>query len=122
MHQSSFIRRWSRRLAASLVCLAAGATMAPLSAADLYGPVAKEARSGGTLTFGSLVEPPGLDPFHQAADARIRFTVLVYQGLFYEGPDGRAVPMLAQSYDVSRDGLVYTFKLRPGVKFHTGAA
>jgi peptide/nickel transport system substrate-binding protein len=120
MHQSSFIRRWSRRLAVSLVCLAAGATMAPLWAADLYGPVAKEARSGGTLNFGSLVEPPGLDPFHQAADARIRFTVLMYQGLFYEGVDGEAVPLLAESYELSPDKLIYTIKLRRGVNFHTG--
>ena len=55
--------------------------------------------------MGSLVEPPGLDPFHQAADARIRLTVLMYQGLFYESPDGEAMPLLAESYDVSAQRL-----------------
>lgn len=122
MHQPGLIERWSRRVAVSLVCLAAGGGLAPLSAADLYGPVVKEARIGGTLNLGSLVEPPGLDPFHQAADARIRFTVLMYQGLFYEAANGEAAPLLAQSYEVSPDKLVYTVKLRQGVKFHTGEA
>ena len=108
--------RWRRPIAALLVCLSAlGA-----SAAELYGPEAKDARRGGTLTVGSLVEPPGLDPFHQGADARIRVTVLMYQGLFYEPVDGEAAPLLAESYEVSADKLVYTVKLRQGVKFHTG--
>jgi peptide/nickel transport system substrate-binding protein len=116
MFPTRTIGRWLRPLAALLACVAAlGA-----SAAELYGPEAKDARQGGTLTVGSLVEPPGLDPFHQGADARIRVTVLMYQGLFYEAVDGEAAPLLAQSYEVSPDKLVYTIKLRQGVKFHTG--
>ncbi len=87
----------------------------------LYGPAATDAVLGGRLNMGLLVEPPALDPFHQAADARIRVTVLMYQGLFYESPTGEAIPLLAESYTVSDDGLVYTIKLREGVKFHTGA-
>ena len=44
----------------------------------------------------------------------------MYQGLFYEASNGEAVPLLAESYEVSPDRLVYTVKLRKGVKFHTG--
>jgi peptide/nickel transport system substrate-binding protein len=88
---------------------------------SLYGPAADNAAKGGRLNMGLLVEPPGLDPFHQAADARIRITVLVYQGLFYEAASGEPAPLLAESYEVSDDGLTYTIKLRSGVKFHTGA-
>lgn len=110
-----------RTLLAGLA-VAGFAAAAPLAAraADLYGPVAPNAKMGGTLNFGSLVEPPGLDPFHQAAEARIRFTVLMYQGLFYEGTDGEAAPLLATGFELSPDRLTYTVKLRPGVKFHTG--
>src|SRR6478735_9127378 len=90
------------------------------AAAELYGPKPTGAKTGGTLNMGLLVEPPGLDPFHQAADARIRLTVLIYQGLFYESPDGTAMPLLAEGFDLSADRLVYTVRLRKGVKFHGG--
>ncbi|MDB5519589.1 MAG: transporter substrate-binding protein, partial [Tardiphaga sp.] len=101
---------------------AAAALVGPAAASDLYGPNAAGAKSGGTLNMGLLVEPPGLDPFHQAADARIRLTVLIYQGLFYESPDGKATPLLAEGFDLSADRLVYTIRLRKDVKFHTGQA
>lgn len=103
-------------------CLALGvaAGLGPARASDLYGPKATGAKTGGTLNMGLLVEPPGLDPFHQAADARIRLTVLLYQGLFYESPDGQAMPLLAEGFDLSADRLTYTVRLRKGVKFHTG--
>lgn len=90
-------------------------------AESLYGPMAEDAQAGGRLNMGLLVEPPALDPFHQAADARIKISVLLYQGLFYEAPNGTAEPLLAESYEVSEDGTVYTIKLRSGVKFHDGA-
>ncbi len=106
-------------MAATLFCLTAFAATAA-QAEDLYGPIAKSPRNGGTLIMGSLLEPPGLDPFHQGADARIRVTVLMYQGLFYENPNGEATPLLAESYTVSANKLEYTIKLRKGVKFHTG--
>jgi len=107
-------------MAASLFCLATFAGSYAAHAQDLYGPLAKSPRTGGTLTMGSLLEPPGLDPFHQGADARIRVTVLMYQGLFYESPNGDATPLLAESYTLSPNKLDYTIKLRKGVKFHTG--
>ncbi len=106
--------------AAVLGLAAAGPAFAQSEGDSLYGPAAENPTLGGRLNMGLLVEPPGLDPFHQAADARIRVTVLVYQGLFYESPTGTAAPLLAESYEVSDDGLTYTIKLREGVKFHNG--
>src|SRR3954467_11634694 len=43
-----------------------------------------------------------------------------YEGLFGFDKDMKMVPVLAESYDVSKDGLVYTIKLKRGVKFHDG--
>ncbi|MFN3636316.1 MAG: ABC transporter substrate-binding protein, partial [Rhizobium rhizophilum] len=40
----------------------------------------------------------------------------------YEPGTANLVPSLAESFDVSADGLTYTFKLRPGVKFSNGRA
>ena len=99
------MRRTKRTLHGALIALATigavGATAAPAFAQaaplELYGAKDAKAQKGGTLTFGSLVEPPGMDPFHQGADARIRFTVVVYQGLYYEAPNGQAMPLLAES-------------------------
>jgi glutathione transport system substrate-binding protein len=43
-----------------------------------------------------------------------------YEGLFGFDKDMKMIPVLAESYTVSKDGLVYTIKLRKGVKFHDG--
>ena len=44
----------------------------------------------------------------------------IYDCLLFLEPDGSLSPALAESYDVSEDGLTYTFHLRKGVKFHNG--
>ena len=44
----------------------------------------------------------------------------VYSTLMALDPDAKPYPELAESYEVSDDGLSYTFKLRQGVKFHNG--
>jgi peptide/nickel transport system substrate-binding protein len=44
----------------------------------------------------------------------------VYEGLTEVQPDGSVAAALAESWTVSPDGLVYTFKIRKGVKFHNG--
>src|SRR3954463_3807630 len=43
-----------------------------------------------------------------------------YEGLFGFDKDMKMIPVLAESYDVSKDGLVYTVKLKRGIKFHDG--
>lgn len=110
------------RRGALLGGLAAAALMRPARAEDdlLYGPTDPKARRGGRVSVGSLVEPPALDPFRQAADARIRVSVLMYQGLFFEDQAGIARPLLATSAEAAPDGRSWTFRLRRGVKFHGG--
>jgi len=43
-----------------------------------------------------------------------------YEGLYGFDKDMKMIPVLAEGYEVSKDGLVYTIKLRKGVKFHDG--
>jgi glutathione transport system substrate-binding protein len=43
-----------------------------------------------------------------------------YEGLYGFDKDMKLIPVLAESYEVSKDGLVYTIKLKKGIKFHDG--
>lgn len=73
------------------------------------------------LVLGVVLEPPHLDPTAGAAAAIDEVVYAnVFEGLTRIGPSGEVVPDLAQSWTVSDDGKVYTFKLHTGVKFHDG--
>lgn len=73
------------------------------------------------LTLGAQLEPPALDPTAGAA-AAIDEVVFgkVFEGLVRFGQDGSIQPALAESWEITDFGLVYTFKLRESVKFHDG--
>jgi len=73
------------------------------------------------LVIGVVLEPPHLDPTAGAAGAIDEILYAnVFEGLTRIGPNGEVLPGLAESWEVSEDGKVYTFKLRAGVKFHDG--
>src|SRR5437016_2376676 len=69
---------------------------------------------------GNLGEPPSLDAHWTTASITETLTNHIYEGLYSLDSSNRPIPMLAESHTVSKDGLVYTFKLRQGVKFHNG--
>ena len=81
---------------------------------------AAQAETG--LIVGLQLEPPHLDPTSAAAGAidQVLYSN-VFEGLTRFGPDGSVNPGLAESWDISEDGLVYTFNLRSGVTFHDGS-
>ncbi|HWT33216.1 MAG TPA: ABC transporter substrate-binding protein [Microbacterium sp.] len=75
-----------------------------------------------TLNIGSVYEPQNLD--NTGGGGQGVTEVLngnVYEGLYKLGDDGKVTPLLATAEKVSADGLTYTFTLRKGVKFHSGA-
>jgi len=74
------------------------------------------------ITIGMQLEPPHLDPTGGAAAAIDEVVYAnIFEGLTRYASDGSILPGLAHSWDISDDGLVYTFHLRSGVKFHDGA-
>ena len=73
------------------------------------------------VVIGLVLEPPHLDPTAGAAAAIKEVGYAnVFEGITRIGPDGQVQPGLAESWDISDDGKVYTFKLHAGVKFHDG--
>ena len=67
-----------------------------------------------------FVDPPTLDP-HLTTDATsAQIIVEVFGGLVTIDPELNVVSDLAESWDISPDGLVYTFRIRPDATFHNG--
>lgn len=73
------------------------------------------------ITIGLQLEPPHLDPTGAAAGAIDQVTYSnIFEGLTRFASDGSIIAGLAKSWDISDDGLNYTFMLNSGVKFHDG--
>ena len=73
------------------------------------------------MVIGLLAEPVTMDPPQITDLNSTRVIKRMFEGLTaQELGTYKIVPGLAQSWDISRDGLTYTFKLRPNVKFHDG--
>ena len=74
-----------------------------------------------SITVGLQLEPPHLDPTSAAAGAidQVLYSN-VFEGLTRFMGDGSVVPGLAKSWEISDDGLTYTFMLNEGVTFHDG--
>ncbi len=78
-------------------------------------------RPGGRIVYGLTLAPSGIDPHINASSELGIPLTSVYDTLVYQDPKtGEFVPGLAQKWEVSEDGKVYTFTLRRGVKFHDG--
>ncbi|TIL73742.1 MAG: ABC transporter substrate-binding protein [Mesorhizobium sp.] len=92
-----------------------------LTAAALVLSAGTSAFAARDLVIGITLEPPHLDPTAGAAAAIDEVLYAnVFEGLTRIGPNGEVLPALAESWTVSDDGKVYTFKLHSGVKFHDG--
>ncbi|MCX5995736.1 MAG: ABC transporter substrate-binding protein, partial [Chloroflexi bacterium] len=73
----------------------------------------------GTLTlFGS--GPLTLDPAMARESTSLEYIVEIFSGLVCFDPYLKLIPDIAESWDISSDGTIYTFHLRQGVEFHSG--
>jgi peptide/nickel transport system substrate-binding protein len=79
-----------------------------------------EPKRGGSLRFGIQKNLQTLNPFvlMQSVDHAVRS--LLYEGLLAFDRNLEPLPSLASSWNISPDGLLYTFTLRQGVRFHNG--
>ena len=73
------------------------------------------------LIIGRGADTKSLDPIRETDGETFRVTENIYETLVsYEDTNTTVIPGLAESWEISEDGLTYTFKLRQGVKFHDG--
>ena len=95
----------------------AGTTSTPSGEEAQAAP--KDSRNGGTLRR-LFSNPPTLDP-HLATDATSAAIIVeIFGGLVTINPQLEIVPDLAERWDISDDGTVYTFFLRNDAIFHNG--
>ncbi len=77
--------------------------------------------AGGTMRI-HINQPVSLDPPNCYESEGVQVIRQVWDGLFdYDSKTLELVPELCEKYEVSDDGLVYTFHIKKGVKFHDGS-
>ena len=98
-------------------CLAAGALTLAASAVPQD---AQAQQVGGTLKLAFGHDAGDFDPAKAAYGMSHAVIEQVFSGLTALDADANPYPDVAESIDISDDGLVYTFHLRKGVNFHDG--
>lgn len=96
-----------------VVCTAAWALAPARPAAHAQGP--------RTVTVGLYADAISLDPEDTNDNLSLGVERAIYDGLLGFDADMKAIPQLATSWEASPDAKVFTFHLRPGVKFQDGS-
>lgn len=81
---------------------------------------AQTPRYGGTFNYALDRDVGSIDPHSAHSVQRINVGIMMFDQLTTFDTDGNVIPNLAETWDISEDGLTYTFYLRKGVTFHNG--
>lgn len=113
-------RRWLTLLLAAVMLLSTaaltGCSQEP--AGDDEGGNAEEVRDN--VVIGLSSDMTTFNPLNSATKSDDSVICQIYDQLYFYDDERNEIPRLAESYDVSDDGLVYTFHLRKGVLFQNG--
>src|SRR5215212_2729453 len=118
------LRTTRRNLILSAGGASAGLALAPLGrhVAEAASSTAQDAAKGGAITFAYIEKPVSLDATIWSGDSDNQISRQIFDSLVYSPEPGVSVPWLAESWEISDDGLIYTFKLREDVTFHDGTS
>ena len=80
-------------------------------------------RRGGVLLAVIGADPPSLDPHQESTFANIQLVAPLYSLLLQIDPYNypKIIGDAASEWKIAPDGLTYTFKIRPGIRFHDGS-
>ncbi|PQV54848.1 ABC transporter substrate-binding protein [Paraburkholderia sp. BL21I4N1] len=113
----------------SVTLLSAGAAVAlprltaaatPLTPATPAASPSNQPVDGGTLTYAVPEDATQLVSFLDTNTRNRNISAKITEGLLRYDSQFKPQPLLATSWDISADGLRYTFRLRPNVKWHDG--
>ena len=112
------------RVGAAVGAVALG-VLGVLGAVGVSGNAAAAEKSAPAVDRNTLVvaldkEIQSLDALVTASGDSQRYAMSIFDTLYGFDDKGNIVPRMATSYAMSSDGLAYTFKLRPNIKFHNG--
>lgn len=111
----------TRTLAGAALSAVAALVLAACSGGGSTGGASSDPATADEIVIGSTNEPTGLvRNVGGSSGVSQTMTRNVFEGLTAVDVDGQVVPALAESWDVSEDGLTYTFHLQPDVVFHDG--
>jgi peptide/nickel transport system substrate-binding protein len=97
-----------------------GAVSASAALLLFGGTKSRAAQPGGTLVVSLLGDLPTLNPMVRFTANSWRLVPNFYNGLTYFTPSGQLQPDLALSWEAADEARLWTFKLRPGVRFYNG--
>ena len=75
---------------------------------------------GGSISLGIIGVPRFINPILANEEADRDLSALIYSGLMRKSTDGSLIPDLAEKYEMSKNGLIYTFTLKDNVYFQDG--
>lgn len=90
------------------------------SAATAEAPAAGTPVVGGVLQVGVAEDFDAIDPAKARGETSSRWEALVYETLLGVTKEAQPAPGLATDWEISKDGLTYTFNLAPDAKFSNG--
>ena len=89
-----------------------------------YGPIGGESgvelAATQILHRGNGTEPQTLDPHRAEGVPSSNILRDLFEGLVAEAPNGELIPGAAESWEISADGLIYTFTMRPDGRWSNG--
>ncbi len=81
---------------------------------------AQAQKKSALLVFGQEATPPTLDPHFSTSIATRNVAMHIFEQLVTRDENNGVIAELAEGWEISSDGLTYTFKIRSGIKFHNG--
>src|SRR5262245_14930884 len=114
------MKRYRILVAVLTAAISIGALMAVVPGA---GRAAETPRRGGVLLAAIAADAPSLDPHQEETFATIELVAPCYSTLLQIDPYHypKVIGDVATEWKIAPDGLMYTFKVRQGIRFHDGS-